>query len=84
MYTYKLYFKENGNRSTNTVKNLDAAQEIAVAYLNNFSQMTECEIETPTGALSIVRKEVGAQHWNHPGYTFSHIEADKVAQYRRK
>lgn len=81
MFTYKLSF-ENGHNSTNTVKNLDAAQAIAVDFLKSFNgTFKQCEITTPTGALSIVKMD-GSYHWNHNGFSFSLIQAQYVNQYR--
>lgn len=82
MFTYKLHFTENGNRSTNTVKNLDAAHKIAVSYLeNSHGLLTTCEITTPTGCLSIVKK-TGEKHLIHDGYSFGFIHRTDVEKYR--
>ena len=81
MYTYKLKF-DNNNRSTNKVKNLDAAQALAVAYMHAHPSVKECEITTPTGALSFVR-HTGEWHWNHPGFSFSMVQAHDVEAFRK-
>jgi hypothetical protein len=80
MFTYKFKFSNN-NRGANQFKNLDAAQEMAVKYMENYSNVNECEITTQSGALSIIRKD-GSWHWNHNGYSFSHVPAEQVKAYR--
>lgn len=80
MATFKFHF-DNNNKSTNTVKNLAEAEALAVAYMGNYSNVKKCEITTPSGNLSIVKK-TGDYHWNHNGYSFSLVDSKDVAYYR--
>lgn len=80
MFTYNFTFG-NYNRGAKTVKNLDEMHATAVAYMTNLDYVTWCEITTPTGAISIVRKD-GSHHWNHNGYSFGFVPAEQAEAYR--
>lgn len=80
MSTYKFSF-DNNNKSTNTLKNLAEAEALAVKYMDHYEHVKKCEITTPNGSISVVRK-TGDYHWNHNGYSFELVGAENVQAYR--
>jgi hypothetical protein len=67
MNTYKLTFN-NGQNFKTTVKNLTAAHEKIVNYINAHN-LQSCAITCPNGATRSVRK-TGAWHPIHSGFLF--------------